>query len=130
MEHVVVLGGLLGVEGEYLFEVLLEGDDEGEDSVILQRRPEVSGFFDEDLIEVAVIILDLVHEVPGKVLAEGPLGAFLQHFQLVLESVLALLDDLVKVRQFFLDVLLIYPIDLLLEVVYLLFYLLLDLVQA
>ena len=60
MRHPVIVELPLPVEGEYLLQMLLENHHHRENSVIVQPRPEISGLLNENLVEVAVEILDLV----------------------------------------------------------------------
>ena len=120
VRHPGVVAFFLGVEGEYLLQVLLKNYDHSEDPIILESSSKVSCLFDEDLVEVTVIVLHVVQEIFGEVLSQGSAAVVLDLLQLLFQHLLTLLDDVIEVLELFPHVLLVYVVDLYLQVVYLL----------
>lgn len=58
-----VVSSLFDVVVKYACEVLLEGDDKGQDPIIFKRSLKVAGFMNKDLIEVRIVVLDFILKI-------------------------------------------------------------------
>lgn len=59
----MVVSSLFDVVVKYFCEILLEGHDQGQNSIVFKRSLKVSGFMNKDLVEVRVVVLDFVLEI-------------------------------------------------------------------
>lgn len=92
----VVRRSLFDVIVEYLGEILFEGDDEGEDAIIFKGGLEVPCFMDEDLVEVGIIVLGFVLEVPGVDMGQGLTRVLVEILELLLQRLVAFYHYYVK----------------------------------